>query len=303
MNIQVEYKDSSGQISQMQKKITYPAFIKHLAVAGMGCMPKPTKFIRFLRMLFFYNSFLKHFNKDKFNYPIYGYIHDPTEKSQFSNMAGEAIADFLAKKLDKAIYTVNYETVMKMENKQLKGHRPDLIAYINPTKRFAVEAKGYSKNTVNMMQHKNQAQSGPLHVDFSVACVSYNMYEKIKCKYYDPLNDYARNNEENSEKIFSKLTQKYYSGLLEFLKLFGHNMVSYGNENFYEVNFDRIYLEEMFSCCVRCLEFYKYKIILPGNIEQYAKEGLPKEFEPFIFREENENIYIDNDRVGLRILP
>lgn len=50
-------------------------------------------------------------------------------------------------------------------------------------------------------------------------------------------------------------------------------------------------------------EFYRPKLILPRNIREYAERGNTNESRPFIIEssEKDDSIYIDNDRVGLRI--
>lgn len=48
--------------------------------------------------------------------------------------------------------------------------------------------------------------------------------------------------------------------------------------------------------------FYMPRLILPRNIKELAETGISNENKPFLFETlENNNIYIDNDRVGLKI--
>jgi hypothetical protein len=75
-------------------------------------------------------------------------LSDPTEKGQFSNLVGKAIADFLSKRIDHSLFTVNYEAAMRLKDislsisgKQIR--RPDLPAFV-PNATFAIEAKGFS---------------------------------------------------------------------------------------------------------------------------------------------------------------
>lgn len=43
---------------------------------------------------------------------------------------------------------------------------------------------------------------------------------------------------------------------------------------------------------------------LPRNILSYAEAGITNEIDPFIFdNSDNYKVYIDNDRIGLRIRP
>ena len=50
-------------------------------------------------------------------------------------------------------------------------------------------------------------------------------------------------------------------------------------------------------------EHYRPRLILPKAIRQYAETGITNETRPFNFSnsEQNNNIYIDNDRIGLRV--
>ncbi len=64
-----------------------------------------------------------------------------------------------------------------------------------------------------MTTHKNQSTTGGIPVNFTVACVSYNLYNQVKCKYYDPYNDNIQFDFEG----LKELTKIYYSGLSEFL--------------------------------------------------------------------------------------
>ncbi|MCX7641343.1 MAG: hypothetical protein N2Z20_01760 [Elusimicrobiales bacterium] len=189
---------------------------------------------------------------------------------------------------------------MKKEGYKIKGGRPDLIAYIAPQKRFAIETKGYSHcRCGNMNNHKKQAQSGPLKVDFCVACVSYNIYTQIEVKYHDPENELEYDgNRKGDRDVFKELTKKYYSGLVSFLKL-PYDIVSYGNEKFYEINFSYFFREIYCSWFCHCFLKYRYKILLSTKIDSWAQEGLTKEISPFVHHQ-NENIYIDNDGVGIK---
>jgi len=189
MNIQVEYKNNVGTVSSCLYFMTRLAFAKHLAVAGQGYAPSPKKLMRTIAMFLHYHFYLQRqdFYSNKFSIPPVQ-LYDPTEKGQFSNLAGKAIADFLSKRIDGSLYTVNYEAAMKLRNMPLNVGRPDLIAYTTNSS-FAIEAKGYSGGCGNITTHKNQSTTGGIPVNFTVACVSYNLYNRVKCKYHDPYND------------------------------------------------------------------------------------------------------------------
>lgn len=128
MNIDVEYVDQAGTIHNQTHRLTRLAFAKHLAIAGQGYAPKPQKLIRTVAMFLHYSSYMHRqgFRDDRFSEPPIQ-LSDPTEKGQFSNLAGKAIADFLSKRIDNSIYTVNYEAAMRMRKMPLfRVRRPDL---------------------------------------------------------------------------------------------------------------------------------------------------------------------------------
>ena len=308
MNINVEHKDSAGNISSRSYTMTRLAFAKHLAIAGQRYAPMPQKFMRTIAMFLHYHLYLQRndFYSNKFSVPP-DQLYDPTEKGQFSNLAGKAIADFLSKRIDKSLYTVNYEAAMMLRNMPLNVGRPDLIAYTTNST-FAIEAKGYSRGCGNMTTHKMQSTTGGIPVNFTVACVSYNLYNQVKCKYHDPYNDNAPYDSQG----LKELTKKYYSGLAGFLneELFSYKEAKINEEIFYAIELNLIKLEKLFRKeflylpfpCFELFKFYRPQIILPSNIRELAANGLSKDTKPFDFKiSKQENIYIDNDRVGLRI--
>jgi hypothetical protein len=309
MNITVEYKDTAGTISNQTHNLTRIAFAKHLAIAGQGYAPRPQKLIRTIAMFFHYSNYIQRqaFNNDRFSEPPIQ-LSDPTEKGQFSNLAGKAIADFLSKRIDQSIFTVNYEAAMRLRGLPLNVGRPDLLAS-KQNAMFALEAKGYSGGHGNMKTHKTQSQTGGIPVNFSVACVSYNLYNNVQCKYHDPFND----NIQYDNELLRGLTRNYYKGLSEFLnqKFFEYREFNLQGETFYEVelsyrNFEKLFPDEFpFRPILHfeILDFYRPRLILPKKIRDYAEDGLTNETKPFVFEtsEQDYNTYIDNDRVGLRI--
>jgi len=316
MNISVEYKDTTGTISNQTHMLTRLAFAKHLGIAGQGYAPRPQKLIRTIAMFFHYSYYMQRqaFNNDRFSEPPIQ-LSDPTEKGQFSNLAGKAIADFLSKRIDQSIFTVNYEAAMRMHNPPIplvingrQVRRPDLLAYTSNS-RFAIEAKGFSDGYGNMNDHKNQSQTGGIKVNFTVTSVAYNLYGQVKCKYHDPYND----NVPYDNELLRKLTKYYYSGLSEFLneKYFDYREAEFQGEKFYEVEISYRPFEKLFPdefpfrhfWHFEILEFYRPRLILPKNIRDFAETGITNEIKPFLFKtkEQDNNIYIDNDRVGLRI--
>jgi len=307
MNISVEYIDSAGSISNQTYNLSRLAFAKHLAIAGQGYAPRPQKLMRTLGMFLHYSYYLQQqdFSNNRFSKPP-RILSDPTEQGQFSTLAGKAIADFLSKKIDGSLYTTNYEAVA---SNPLRGQRPDLVAF-SQNAQFTLEAKGrHQTNPGNMVNHKTQASSGNYPRNFSVACVSYNLFGQVTCKYHDPFND----NVPYDNQSLQKATKKYYTGLADFLdeKYFKYQEFNIQGEGFYEIeisyrNFEKLFSKELafrHMWHFAIFDFYRPRLILPKKIHEYAEHGLTNESIPFIFeeKEQNENIYIDNDRIGLRI--
>jgi hypothetical protein len=309
MNIEVDYIDTLGNLSARTYRLTRLAFFKHLAIAGQGYAPRPQNLMRTLGMLLHYSYYMQRtsFYNDHFSEPPIQ-LSDPTEKGQFSNVAGKAIADFLSKRIDQSLYTVNYEAEMRLRGMRVgRVSRPDLIAY-NKTAKFAIEAKGYTGGPGDMMEHKRQSQQGGIPVNFTIACVSYDLFGKTKCNYHDPYND----NIPYDNVSLGRLTKTYYKWLSGFLdeRYFRFREVSYQNEGFYEIDLFYPSFEKLFSgephfrpfWHFEILDYYRPRLILPKEIISYAQTGITNEISPFIFEHnEDYNIYIDNDRVGLRI--
>lgn len=305
MNIQVEHIDTTGATNNLNISLTRLAFVKHMAIAGQGYSPSPRKLMRTFGMFFHYSNYLQKqaFDNDHFSTPP-RILSDPTEQAQFSNIAGKAIADFLSKRIDASFFTLNYEAVA---TRPMHGQRPDLVAY-SPKGVFTLEAKGRQQgNPGNMYIHKQQAGSGNYPRNFSVACVSYNIFNNVQCNYHDPYN----NNIQYDSEGLRKSSRKYYSGLSDFLNesYFQINQATYGEEIFYEVELSfrkfRKFLQDEFLSYPLLLhemfEFYRPRLILPINIAEYAENGLTRETKPFQQIQEGNNFYIDTDRIGLRI--
>lgn len=303
LNIEVEYLDKHGTMSNQNYYISKLGLVKHMAIAGQRYAPTSKKIFKTIGMFLQYSYFLQSnsLNKDKFSLPPYN-IYDPTEKAQFSNIAGKGIADFLAKKIDNALHTVNYEAAMKIKKMPIVGSRPDLLAFTN-NETFAIEAKGYATKYVkDMSEHKHQSQAGAIPVNFTVASVSYDLYNKVKCKYHDPYNA----NIPFDEELLSETTKKYYSGIIDFLEFSDYKEVKHKNESFYEIDIlSSYFINEYYSDTFRyffhdLLHHNQLKLIVPKNITEYAEKGLDSHTEPFLY-DSNEEIYIDNDRIGLKI--
>ena len=309
MRIPVDYVDSAGIKSNLSFSLTRLGFVKHMAIAGQGYSPTPRKLMRCLGMLLHFVDYLQKdtFYTDRFSEPPLE-ISDPTEKAQFSNLAGKAIADFLSKRINQSIYTVNYEAAMRLKGIPIEGSRPDLIAFSPPSTTFSVEAKGYSGGPRDMAEHKIQSASphAVLKVNFSIACVTYHLYSNIANNYHDPYDESAAFDKE----LFGKLSALYYTGLLEFLNedFFDISETQIGSESFYEVGLTGRRFTNMFLgnspilplCALEILTQYQPKIILPKLIKEFAIHGLSPNQSPFR-PIDGEGLYVDTDRIGLRI--
>lgn len=310
MNIVVDHIDQAGTHSVRQVQMPRLAFAKHMAVAGQGHFPRPAKLFRTLGMFLHYSSYIRRdaFRANRFSEPPLRFS-DPTEKGHFSNIAGKAIADFLSKRIDRAIVTLNYEAAMRQRRMTLRRvRRPDLLAFTQ-NGQFAIEAKGrHQANSGNMLTHKAQSRTGGIAVNFTVACVAYDLYASVKCNYHDPFNeDVPLDNE-----LLQALSREYYAGLAQYLDndTFRYTETEYQGERFFEVDLSRpmrymFERELLYPFLPHWFEFLRPSLILPIDIKHYAVEGLTGERGPFIQEalSDEGSIYIDNDRVGLRIRP
>jgi hypothetical protein len=303
MTIRIEYRDKTGKIINMTKNISILALVKYMAIAGQGHRPGLRKFGRMVGMFFHFMDFLdlNCIRRSFFCTPPSS-LYDPTEKGQFSNIVGKAIADFLAKEIGQAAITFNYEAAMKEKNYKIKGGRPDLIAFSNTQKQFAIEAKGFSANSVSasrMDKYKNQSQKGreKINVDYTVACVTYGIYNAIKVKYYDPESE----NEKFNQHLFKALSKEYYSGVMEYMSgnLFKKSEFTFGNRKYNKLtyNIPQSHLESIIPFSTFSI-VPEISIVLDKEIERFAKFGLDNLHLPYVDKEE---IFIDRDGIGLII--
>jgi len=93
---------------------------------------------------------------------------------------------------------------------------------------------------------------------------------------------------------------------MDFLEFGDYKEIEYQSEKFYEIDlfspyFFDMYYNNFFKYCI-CDFFHikQLKLIVPINIDKYAKEGLTTDIKPFLY-DSNDNVYIDNDRIGLKI--
>ena len=287
------------------------AFIKHFSFAGLGFVPWPQKWKRVIGSFFLYGPYMTSFCQGHFIDPYY----DPTAKAQFSNLVGKAIADFLVKRIDGAILTLNYEWAMRQIDLKVQGSRPDLLALLRGGAKIAIEAKGYSRGPGNVRRHKFQALRGPIPVQFAVASIAFNLYHRVEAVYYDP-----ERPEETNLELWQYLSKKYYFRLLSFLKKglkLGilewkeKRMPIKGEEfNIFKIDWNR--LESFIANSYEDQRFWsKYlstwswpwqevSLLIPSNIFIFSLHGLPIDIGPFL-SEGRENLYIDSDRVGILI--
>jgi len=308
MILPVEYIDRNNNVILQNHRLTRLAFAKHFGLAGQFFAPSLNKLFRSIGFFFIYSPYFQKndFNNNRFSEPPI-FLSNPTEKGHFSNKAGIAIADFLSKRIDNSILTVTYEAAMRYHNIPIRNSHPDLLAF-NKNDLFAIEVKGSSKNTVDMTGAKTQSTSGGINVNFSVACASYNLYNNIKCKYYDPVD----NNFKYDSNLLEGLSKSYYKGLSEYLNedYFEINEFNFQNEKFHEIGLFNKYFRHLLGFSIHneqltnILDIYSPKLLLPEKIFDFAQNGISRDTLPFIMNpnDKESNIYIDNDRVGLKII-
>lgn len=300
MEIDVEILDQYGKFQNDTIKFSILSFLKHMAMAGQGFMPTVQNYTRMIGLFFHYIEYLSldALRESRLSEPP-SERQDPTEKGQFSNIVGKAIADLLARRISGARVTLNYEGAMVANGNKIKGRRPDLYC-IGQEYQFAVEAKGYEVGVISsssMNKHKDQSRQGPLQVNFTVASVSYNLYHAMKAKYYDPHNDNVYFN----IKLNQTLLNIYYRGLFEYLRK-DRLPVEVGEVGERECFFIRIIgpntpypivIDEHFVLC----------LVLQSSLQSLTIPEAHNEFPIFPETQiENERAFLDTDGVGLALL-
>lgn len=303
MDIQVKHKDALGMVTNKSFNLSTLGFIKHFGLAGQSYGTTIRAIRRAIGTYFLYHDYFNRIDliNSRFSKPP-AYFYDPTEQGDFSTIAGRAIADFLARRIDGATHTFTYEGAMLMAgHNNVNIPRPDLYCF-NSSKQFAIESKGYDVRTISeneMTNHKTQSGQGPLNIQFSVASVSYNLYNKIKNKYYDPIN----NNSEFNNALNRKISSAYYSGFAELLQrqkdlstiiLPGQNR-EFNLIPIFSPNGKFLYNDP--TWLYKAYRRNTVYLLLDKRIKTFAKEG-------FINNEEKNEItenglYIDNDGIGL----
>jgi hypothetical protein len=220
-------RDAAGKQSDDEISIGLLPFLKSVATAGDI---DPGWFRSFRKAIGFLLQYSEHF----YYVPHFGFAlrhwlghEDPTELGQFSNKVGKAIADYLARRLSGAIHTHTYEAALTARRLPVVGRRPDLYCDTGH-EQFSMEAKGFSAPSVSenaMNNYKAQAQAGPLPVNFAIACVSYNIFGPVGCKYYDPpVGDAPYNNGLN--RMLARLKYARLLSLLDELPRTGTSTVA-----------------------------------------------------------------------------
>lgn len=293
MRIQLEYIDQQKKLSSQTPQISLPGFLKHAAIAGQGrdfgLLPSLS---RGLGTLLLYNRYIHTawwLRFEGFRQTDMMFL-DPTEQGDFSTLIGKAIADHLAKRLLAAKFTHTYEAAMYAAGHPLTGERPDFYC-TTKTQQFAMEAKGFAMRSISskkMVGHKKQSQAGPIKVHFSVASVTYNIYNELRCKFHDPVNEQT----EFLVVLNNTLAKQYYLALYE-------QLTDYIEPNTFEYE-NRLYDSYDISPFLfigrrqpRISLLFDKKII--PSIE---RENILEDEYPFI---NERHLYIDTDGIGVLI--
>jgi hypothetical protein len=305
MEIEVIHKDSLGVSTNKLFNLSTLGLIKHFGLARQSYGTTIRALRRAIGAYFLYHDFFKRSDliNSRFSKPP-AYFYDPTEQGDFSTIAGRAIADFLARRIDGATHTCTYEGAMLMGgHNNINVPRADLYCF-NSLKQFAIESKGFSDRTLSekeMRNHKTQSRQGPLDIQFSVASVSYNLYDKIKNKYYDPVNENSKFNFELNRKISST----YYSGFADLLKEQKDVPTLNFSDKNREFNLIPIYSpydDYLFYNSKFRFRPYRYGtlfLVLDKRVKKFATEGFLKNEEKNEIAEDG--LYIDNDGIGLML--
>lgn len=302
MNITVHKKLNSSKIQTENIEFGWIQLLKHVAVAGSGYRPTISKLLRSLGFLFYYSDFLKQtdLKRNKFSNPP-DELYDPTEKNAFSNIIGKAVGDYLAKKLCDARLTQTYESAMLEKNLPIKGKRPDLLCF-NRNQQFAVETKGFSASTISsseMRKHKKQAKSGPLAVSFSIASVTYNIYNRIENNFYDP----PEENDIYEVDLYNSMAIKYYGNIFNdpIITNFLDSVTSINNSSFIVMPFYPFFFDfhPYFINLYRHFQENKYSLIIDNNLRNHLENN---NFSDYYFDGiKNDSIYVDRDGIGVSI--
>lgn len=286
MLVAVQHVDGAGVKKPITQSISLLQFIKHGALAGQG--PGATFFptlTRGIGLLLFYQEYIRvdsSLSLTGFNLTAGG---DPTELGDFSTIAGKAFADILAKKVLGAPFTFTYEAALAAAGYPVVGVRPDFYCP-SPSGQFSLESKGRKGASPKslMAEAKKQSQAGVLPVSFSYASVTFDLYNKPKCHFHDPIQRAAPEDID----LHRSLARRYYDFIIRDLL----NSKQWARKRLGE----RDFLAYRFQTRWGAMEF-----LVDREIESRLHAELPtddvvhKGFEPI----NNERFYIDRDGVGI----
>lgn len=285
MKYELIHLDSKNKISITSGDISFLAFIKHATFAGINY---PYHILHACRYASFFFDFIPSFLGSNSFHKYPGLEKDQTETAYVSNRVGRAFADYFSKTIYGAKFTHSYECAMALKGYQIVGDRPDFYCD-TLTEQFSVEAKGYSAQNISdvqMIKHKEQSETGPLSINFSVASVAYNLYKKPKIKFYDPIGD----NVPYEDELNARLRKLYYQNALFLIESISDSRTQSEFTDYFAYNISYPFIPFR--------QFLVHKnIVQPEFIHT---EWLKSVKNISSESQENEDIYIDVDGIGLR---
>jgi len=127
MNFLVQHKNGLGVQNLLNLFVSLPAFLKHASLAGQGPSSLFPTFSRAVCLVVFYEQYIlcgPMLNFQGFAVPMFC---DPAEMGDFSTIADKGFADFLAKNILLAPFTLTYEAVLSILGQPVTGQRPDFL--------------------------------------------------------------------------------------------------------------------------------------------------------------------------------
>jgi hypothetical protein len=259
------------------------AFLRHAAIAGQGpgtgFLPTVT---RGIGLLLFYERYIHlgpGVNLVGFSLPA---IHDPTEKGDFSTIAGKAFADFLAKGILGATFTFTYEAALANLGLPITGHRPDFLCTL-PNGQFSLESKGLGTPSVGPQvidEAKTQAGSGAIQVQYSYASITYDLYGEPRCHLRDP----TAGEVPAPRKPHRQLARAYYKEIIRDLS--DHKQTA--TERVAEREFSSYPFQSLWG---------PLRFLVDRDVEARIRESdkVLRGFEPI----SDERYYVDRDGIGI----
>lgn len=303
MVLNVEHVDAAKNVNHTKLDITLLAFLKHFSMVARGRRTLLESIPRMVSSAILYADYIPYRSFSKapgFNDPP-DERYDQHEKGTFSGLVGKAIADFLAKRIDKAIYSVSYEAVMMKSGLPIAKQRPDLLCIVSDHNRIAVEAKGYCQRTVSnneMKKHKAQSSSGPISVNRSIASVSFNIFEKMCVKYHDP-----KSGDKNNEEDTIAITKEFYTDVARLFRFDEGIRVAFEDrKEFVAIPVQSLLFRSSLSArflrsFIRC-PLYRVFVLLDEKVSNAARTSEL----PLIEYRMGDNYYVDSDGIGLLLL-